>query len=120
MRKLTAMLVGLMIVGYAGVAAHADDPMVYDLRMQRGKIVDGMWVEFSGRATMRDPLGGRYKGDFRKGMMHGHGTYYFSNGDTCEGEWRKGKLQGKGVGWKAGGGYWRKCYQVGTTMKFSD
>jgi hypothetical protein len=29
--------------------------------------------------------------------MHGHGTYYYADGDKYEGEWKEDKRHGKGV-----------------------
>lgn len=35
--------------------------------------------------------GDRYEGEWKKGKLDGHGTYYQSNGDRFEGRWKKGQ-----------------------------
>lgn len=38
-----------------------------------------------------------YAGDFVNGIVHGHGTYVWSDGDKYIGEFRHGKIHGRGV-----------------------
>ena len=38
-----------------------------------------------------------YEGDWKRGEIHGQGTYYFLGGDKYEGEWRDGKKHGQGA-----------------------
>ena len=41
--------------------------------------------------------GGTYKGERKKGVFHGHGTYTWNNGDVYEGEFKDGKMDGFGI-----------------------
>ena len=38
-----------------------------------------------------------YEGDWKRGEIHGQGTYYFSGGDKYVGEWKDGKKHGQGA-----------------------
>lgn len=38
----------------------------------------------------------RYKGEFKKGLPDGEGTYFWLTGEIYAGEWRKGLREGKG------------------------
>lgn len=38
-----------------------------------------------------------YRGATNNGIPHGHGTYYYENGDVYEGEWKNGQRAGQGV-----------------------
>ena len=39
----------------------------------------------------------KYVGEFKKGKMHGQGTFTFANGDKYTGEYKKGVKDGKGT-----------------------
>lgn len=41
-------------------------------------------------------MGTRYKGQMRKGLREGKGTFYYVDGGYYEGEWRQNKMHGKG------------------------
>lgn len=43
-----------------------------------------------------------YKGEFKKGLPHGHGTYTYTDGSRYEGEFKNGMRNGKGKMFKAG------------------
>lgn len=43
-----------------------------------------------------------YKGEFKKGLPHGHGTYTYSEGNWYEGEFKDGLRNGKGKMYKLG------------------
>jgi hypothetical protein len=43
-----------------------------------------------------------YKGEFKKGLPHGHGTYTYSNGSWYEGDFKNGMRNGKGKMYEAG------------------
>eukprot|EP01096_Ripella_sp_DP13-Kostka_P010216 TRINITY_DN3985_c0_g1_i1.p1 TRINITY_DN3985_c0_g1~~TRINITY_DN3985_c0_g1_i1.p1 ORF type:complete len:334 (+),score=96.59 TRINITY_DN3985_c0_g1_i1:115-1002(+) len=47
--------------------------------------------------TFRWKGGDSYTGDWKNGLMHGHGLYTYSNGRTFEGEWESGYKQGYGI-----------------------
>lgn len=51
---------------------------------------------YDGRGTYVYPSGAKYKGQFRKGKIHGEGTLYFSNGNKYVGKWVDHYRQGKG------------------------
>jgi hypothetical protein len=40
---------------------------------------------------------GSYKGEFKNGLKHGTGTYYYNNGDKYIGEWENDKKHGNGT-----------------------
>ena len=44
----------------------------------------------------------RYEGEFYKGLRHGYGTLFYSNGDFFFGNFRKGNIHGKGSYTKPG------------------
>ena len=37
----------------------------------------------------------RYEGHFRHGKIHGHGVYFWANGEIYEGDWKDGKFHGQ-------------------------
>ena len=43
------------------------------------------------------PIGGRYEGEYRNGMMNGQGTATFESGNRYEGEWKDGQRSGHGI-----------------------
>ncbi|MBP5677487.1 MAG: hypothetical protein J6W88_03205 [Bacteroidales bacterium] len=68
-----------------------DDGRVYTgQRDAKGKI--------NGKGLMIWPNGDRYDGYWKKGIMHGEGTYtYAAAGYSYSGEWKKGEIKGHGV-----------------------
>lgn len=51
----------------------------------------------NGRGTYQFDNGNKYRGDFRKGLMHGKGTIVFGNDNTYNGDWVTGMREGLGV-----------------------
>ena len=47
--------------------------------------------------TLTWPNGDRYVGEIKNGIMHGRGTYFYSQGDQYSGEFRNGKPNGRGT-----------------------
>ena len=47
--------------------------------------------------TLPNIKGGKYDGEWRRGLMHGKGTLTFSDGCTYTGEWDEAAMTGKGV-----------------------
>lgn len=43
------------------------------------------------------PIGGRYEGEYRDGVINGRGVYTFASGNRYDGEWRDGKRTGRGI-----------------------
>ena len=41
--------------------------------------------------TSGDYKGDRYKGEWKKNLMHGQGMYIFANGDRYQGSWKDNK-----------------------------
>ena len=39
----------------------------------------------------------KYDGEWKDGLQHGRGTFYFAAGEKYEGDWRDGKPNGRGV-----------------------
>lgn len=66
------------------------------------------------------PSGARYSGQFKNGMIHGHGTLRFSTGDVYVGEWKNhyrdgdGKLSFKNGDEYAGAFRQNKFHGIGT------
>jgi len=46
--------------------------------------------------TIIHSKGGKYEGEFKDGLRHGLGIYYFPSGGVYEGQWVKGESEGKG------------------------
>ena len=44
----------------------------------------------------RYPNGGRYDGEWREGLVNGHGVYTWPVGRKYDGEWKDGKRDGQG------------------------
>jgi len=53
-----------------------------------------IWLEASGENKL---LRNRYVGYWAKGLRHGKGTFYYSNGSKYEGEWFENFKHGQGV-----------------------
>lgn len=68
-----------------------------------------------GKAVGKDS----YEGDFVKGVLHGHGTYFWHDGDRFVGQFRNGYIHGNGVLIKKEGnrqaGRWENNQWVGET-----
>ena len=47
--------------------------------------------------TSGDYKGDRYKGEWKKNLMHGQGMYIFANGNRYQGAWKDGKKHGQGT-----------------------
>ena len=68
----------------------------------RYKFVNGKQIK-----TVEDVIGngletltfvdGKYVGELKDGILHGQGTYTWSNGDKYVGEWKNGKMTGQGT-----------------------
>ena len=39
----------------------------------------------------------KYEGDWKDGMRHGKGTFYYTNGDKYVGDWKDDVQDGKGI-----------------------
>jgi len=48
--------------------------------------------------------GGRYEGDYKRGMLQGRGVYLFPSGSRYEGEFRDSQFNGQGTMSRADGG----------------
>lgn len=51
----------------------------------------------NGRGTYQFDNGNKYRGDFRRGLMHGKGIIVFGNDNTYNGDWVAGMREGLGV-----------------------
>jgi len=51
---------------------------------------------FSGYGVYVFNSGAKYKGNFKKGLLHGKGIFYFSNGDRYTGDWKDQNRHGYG------------------------
>ncbi len=51
----------------------------------------------NGRGTYQFDNGNKYRGDFRRGLMHGKGTIVFGNDNSYNGDWVNGMREGLGV-----------------------
>ena len=51
----------------------------------------------NGRGTYQFDNGNKYRGDFRRGLMHGKGTIVFGNDNSYNGDWVSGMREGLGV-----------------------
>ena len=51
----------------------------------------------NGRGTYQFDNGNKYRGDFRRGLMHGKGTIVFGNDNSYNGDWVFGMREGLGV-----------------------
>lgn len=51
----------------------------------------------NGRGTYQFDNGNKYRGDFRRGLMHGKGTIVFGNDNSYNGDWVAGMRDGLGV-----------------------
>ena len=51
----------------------------------------------NGRGTYQFDNGNKYRGDFRRGLMHGKGTIVFGNDNSYNGDWVAGMREGLGV-----------------------
>ncbi len=51
----------------------------------------------NGRGTYQFENGNKYRGDFRRGLMHGKGTIVFGNDNSYNGDWVSGMREGLGV-----------------------
>ncbi len=51
----------------------------------------------NGRGTYQFENGNKYRGDFRKGLMHGKGLIVFGNDNSYNGDWVEGMREGLGV-----------------------
>lgn len=62
---------------------------------------DFMMGKFDGRGILEFTAdkyqGDHYQGEFKNGLKHGFGMYFFSNGDKYVGEYQYGKREGKGT-----------------------
>jgi hypothetical protein len=62
---------------------------------------DFMIGKFEGRGVLEFTAdkfqGDYYQGEFKNGLKHGFGTYFFSNGDKYIGNYQYGKREGKGT-----------------------
>jgi len=62
---------------------------------------DFMLGKFDGRGILEFTAdkyqGDHYQGEFKNGLKHGFGMYFFSNGDKYVGEYQFGKREGKGT-----------------------
>ncbi len=63
------------------------------------------------RYTMKDWSQDIYRGDIKKGKIHGYGRYEWSDKSIYAGEWKNGKMNGQGTSVSASGqrysGTWR-------------
>ena len=69
------------------------------MKPDRSVIFTGEWVEglMHGHGSYNFANGDRYTGDWREGLRHGKGEYSWSNGCKYEGEWRDNKRHGRGL-----------------------
>ena len=51
----------------------------------------------NGKGTYTWESGNKYEGEFKDGLFHGIGKFYYSNGDIYVGSWEKDKKKGQGV-----------------------
>ncbi len=51
----------------------------------------------NGRGTYQFENGNKYRGDFRRGLMHGKGMIVFGNDNSYNGDWVSGMREGVGV-----------------------
>ncbi len=51
----------------------------------------------NGRGTYQFDNGNKYRGDFRRGLMHGKGMIVFGNDNSYNGDWVSGMREGLGV-----------------------
>ena len=62
---------------------------------------DFMMGKFDGRGILEFTAdkyqGDHYQGEFKNGLKHGFGMYFFANGDKYVGEYQFGKREGKGT-----------------------
>ena len=62
---------------------------------------DFMIGKFEGRGILEFTAdryqGDHYQGEFKNGLKHGFGMYFFANGDKYVGEYQFGKREGKGT-----------------------
>ena len=56
---------------------------------------------------------GWYKGDVSNGIIHGHGHFAFSNGESYEGEWVNNRMSGRGKYTYADGSFFEGDYLDG-------
>ncbi len=59
-----------------------------------GEVKDGVP---HGHGTLTDLIGGKYEGEFKNGLPNGHGTMTAPDGHAYEGEVRDGKRHGQGT-----------------------
>ena len=49
-----------------------------------------------GKGVFLFPSGGKYSGQFKKGVINGYGTFYYTNGNIYTGNWKNSIREGKG------------------------
>ncbi len=74
-----------------GALASAEDIILSELGVLEGRAPEG---EIS---VVTFPDGDRYEGEFKDGLFHGWGVYYYRNGDRYEGEFVNDMKSGRGT-----------------------
>ena len=76
---------------------HNPPPRAGETATWSGACVDGKGSG-KGVAVWRGSYGNTmYRGSFLNGKRHGHGIYFFANGNRYVGDYRDGKMQGRGA-----------------------